>query len=378
LKRILQIVFSAHGTIGGQQTHLSHILDGLDNDLYHVDVVNWDVPESVAELERRGINVLVVKSRRILDLGLLRRLTEHIRGGGYDLVHAHGHRGGLLGRVAAIRARAPAIVWTCHVAENKADGGWLSERAYARLLRWLDARTDATIAVSPELKDWLIEIGLDADRIEVVRNCVDPTRFRPRHGDPDVVRSLGLEEKRPVVGTIARLTEQKGLACLLRAAARVLQERPEVQFVIVGKGPLGDELRRLAEELGIAGDVVFAGQRSDVPEVISTFDLAVVPSLWEGAFSYVPLEIMSSRKPLICSDIPHFKNIVGGTHAALMVPAGSSEELARAVLEMLNKPEEAGRMAREGYDLVRADFDIRVMQQRMREIYDRLVEKEAG
>lgn len=378
MKRILQIVFSAMGTMGGQQTHLRHILAGLDRSLYETEIVLWDVPDAIAEMERRGFKVLVVRSDRILDIGLVRRLTDHIVAGKYDLVHVHGHRGGVIGRVAAIRAGAPHIVWTCHVAENKADPSPLLRWGYAALLRSLGRRTNATVAVSPELRDWLIGRGLSPESIEVIRNGVDCELFHPGSADPGVVESLGLKTGRPVVGTVARLTEQKGLDCLLRAARKVLDARPDAQFVVVGKGPLLEQLVQHAHELGVQNRVIFAGERLDIPKVIAAFDIAAVPSLWEGAFSYVPLEVMATRRPLICSDIPHFRSIISQTGAALLFPAGSDKQLATAILRLLDDASEAEHIAKKGYEVARRDFDVHVMQQQMAALYERLLDEKTG
>lgn len=378
MRRVLEIVLNAEGTVGGEQKHVVQIIDGLDSSRFAADVVTWEIPPFIADLEERGIDTLALSGSHVFDVGMIRRLTGHIRARRYDLVHAHGHRAGLIGRLAAIRAGVPAIVWTCHVAENKADRNAVVARAYAMLLRRLDRRTDATIAVSKQLSDWLVARGVDATRTHVIYNCVDCAEFEPRSPDPRVVESLnlGTAGKPPIVGTVARLTEQKGLDWLIDAAARVAAARPDVRFVIVGGGPLREQLLQQAREKGVAGVVVFAGERSDIADVIATFDVAVAPSRWEG-FSYVPLEAMASRKPMVCSDIPPFREIVQDGQTGLLFPPGSADGLARAVRRVLADPEEAARLAQAGYDLVRREFDLPVMQRRTMEVYETVLGEKA-
>lgn len=373
MKRVLEVVLNAEGTVGGEQRHVLHIIDGLDRERIDVDVVTWDIPEFVAELDRRRVNSLSVTGTRVLDRRMAARLAEHIRQRRYDLVHAHGHRAGLIGRLAAVRAGAPAIVWTCHVAENKADRNAVLAGAYALALRRLARRTDAIIAVSAYMRDWLVDTGIPGELITTVPNCIDTRAFAPRSADARLADELGLDLKRPVVGTVARLSEQKGLDWLIDSIPAVLAAVPDTQFIIVGGGPLAAQLAAQVEHRGATDAVRFAGQRADVADVVATFDVGVVPSRWEGGFSLVPLEMMALRKPVICSDIRCFTDVITDGKDGLIVPFGSTRAFADAVIGLLREPGHADALAREGHALVRREFDLPVMQRRTGQLYDALL-----
>jgi glycosyltransferase involved in cell wall biosynthesis len=374
VKHLAQIVLNGEGTVGGEQRHVLNVIDGLDSERFSVDVMTWDIPAFVEELQRRGVPTVPVTARRILDRALLRRLEADIRAGGYDLVHAHGHRAGLLGRLAAIRAGVPHVVWTCHVAENKADRNPLLRWGYRRALRYLDARTDATVAVSDFLRERLVSEGLDPAKIVVVPNGVDCSVFRPGPRSPALLGRLSLDDGAPVVGTVARLTEQKGVETLIDAAGRVARVSPRVQFLVVGAGPLEDRLRAQAARSGAR--VVFAGERSDMPEVVRAFDIAVVPSLWEGAFCYTVLEAMASRTPVICSDIRLFTDVVDPGTDALVFPAGDPAALSSDILSLLEHREDADRMAEAGMRMVREHFSVEQLRERMTGVYEGLFREE--
>ena len=374
MKRILEIVLNAEGTVGGEQRHVLQILDGLDRERIAPEVVTWDVPAFAEELSSRDVPTLCVSAKRILDWPLLRRVEARIKQERFDLVHAHGHRAGLLGRVAAIRARAPHIVWTCHLAENKADKNPMVRWGYRRVLRYLDARTDVTIAVSSFLRDWLVEQGIDGSRIVVIPNGVDCEVFKPRARDAGLLAELGLDPGAPIVGTVARLTEQKGVETLVDAAARIERDTPDVQFVIVGTGPLEAVIRARASEL--SSRVVFLGERGDVPELLALFDVAVVPSLWEGAFCYTMLEAMAARRPVVCSDISLFTDVVVNGREALVYPAGDSDGLAGAIVELLENPDIGNRLAEAGMRLARERFSVEHSRNATIEIYERLLGEE--
>jgi glycosyltransferase involved in cell wall biosynthesis len=265
-------------------------------------------------------------------------------------------------------------VWTCHLAENKADSNPILRGGYRGALRYLDARTDATIAVSGLLRDWLVSQGIGRDRIAVIPNGVDCSVFRPMPRDPGLISSLGLDPGSPIVGAVARLTEQKGIDTLVTAAVEVQRTVPDAQFLLVGSGPLEETLREQATATGAR--VVFAGERRNVPEILGLFDIAVVPSRWEGAFCFSLLEAMASGTPVVCSDIPVFTDVVSSGAAATVFSVDDPSDLARALLSMLQEPERAQRTAEEGMRLVRERFSSELSSRATVDVYERLLEGE--
>jgi len=372
MTRLAQVVFNAEGTVGGEQKHVLHLIDGLDRERFDIEVITWEIPAFAAELEARGVPYTSVSADRILDRALLARLEALLREGHYDIVHAHGHRAGLLGRVAAVRAGVGRLVWTCHLAENKSERHPVVAWGYRQALGWLDARTDVTVAVSPYLREWLTGHGTDPARCVVIPNGVDTDVFRPGERDPELAAELGLPAGAQVVGCVARLTEQKGVETLVRAAARITRDAPGAQIVIVGGGPLEDELARLASDIG--APVVFAGERNDIPAVLRLFDVAVVPSRWEGAFCFTVLEAMASGVPVVCSDIRLFADVVETEVQALLFPVGDADALAESVVRLLRAPEQARAIAEAGRRLVTEEYTVGRLRERMAALYERLVE----
>jgi glycosyltransferase involved in cell wall biosynthesis len=375
VKRIAQIVLNAEGTVGGEQRHVLSVIDGLDPERFSVDVITWEIPAFIEELRKRGVSVTSVTAPRVLDLKLLRQLEALIRRGGYDIVHAHGHRAGLLGRFAAIRADVPNIAWTCHVAENKADRNPVLRGGYRRVLGYLDKRTDITVAVSAQLAEWLIAHGADADKVTVIPNGVDCSVFRPGPRNTALLTELGLGGGSPIVGTVARLTEQKGVETLIDAAALVARVLPEVQFLVVGTGPLEQSIKDRAAQSG--AHVVFAGERNDMPDILRSCDIAVVPSVWEGAFCFTMLEAMASGIPTICSDIRLFTDVVDSGDQAIVFPVGDDEALGKAILSLIEQPELRARIAAAGVQLVNKQFSVELLQSRMANVYEDLLREES-
>lgn len=371
MRRLLEVILNAEGTVGGEQRHVLQILDGLDPERFEAEVLTWSIPAFAEEMASRGVPSESVSAPRILDWRLLRHIESRVREGHFDLVHAHGHRAGLIGRLGAIRAGTPHVVWTCHLAENKADRNPVVRRGYSAAMRYLDARTDATIAVSAFLGDWLVSQGVGASGIDVIPNGVDCSVFKPMGRDAELAESLGLDPNAPILGTIARLTEQKGVGSLIAAMAVIGRAMPTAQCLVVGSGPLESELKTLAEQSGAR--VVFAGERPDVPELLGLLDVAVVASLWEGAFCYSLLEALASGTPVVCSDIEVFTGVVESGENATVFPAGDSAGLADAVLTLLGDPKRAQRIAESGRALASARFSAERASQATIAVYERLL-----
>jgi glycosyltransferase involved in cell wall biosynthesis len=371
VKRLLQVVLNAEGTIGGEQRHVLHLLDGLDRDLYSPSVVTWDIPAFCRELAARDVPCVPVSGTHIVDLELISHVARIIGKGRFDLVHTHGHRGGMIGRVAAIRAGAPELVWTCHLAENKADKNAALRWGYARLLRYLDGKTDATIAVSGILREWLAQKGIARDRIEVIENGIDCEVFRPLDRDDSLLRAFGLDPEVPVIVCVARLSEQKGVATLIDATAELLARGTPVQLLLVGAGPLESEIRERAHRS--AARIVFARERSDVPEILALGDVAVVPSLWEGAFCFSMLEAMACGVPVVCSDIPMFTDVVTSGRDAEVFSAGDPRALASAIVRVLGSRDKGLAMGEEARRLVVERFSVDHMRMATNAVYERLM-----
>ena len=184
-----------------------------------------------------------------------------------------------------------------------------------RVQRYACRFADCILVNADAVRDWLIGEGYDASKISVIRNGVDLARFDDAPPPSQLRRELGLPDRTPLVGVISRLTRLKGLEHFLEAAAMVRSRVPEARFLVVGETSPMDrdylaELRQYAARCGVADCVHFAGLRTDVPAVLASLDVSVMPSLNE-ALSNVVLESMAAGAPTVATR-------VGGTPEALV------------------------------------------------------------
>jgi glycosyltransferase involved in cell wall biosynthesis len=190
----------------------------------------------------------------------------------------------------------------------------------------------------------------------------DQTTQVDRHAD-----GAGTTQQ-PIVLTIARLHEQKGLNYLLEAAVSV----PEAVFLLAGDGPDRVNLEAQAQALGLGQRVVFLGHRRDVPALLATCDVFVLPSLYEGMPLSI-LEAMAARKPVIATAIGGIDEVIAPDKTGLLVPPHDSGALAAAIRSLLFDRTRAQQLAANGRVRVEQDFAAEVMVRRVVQIYDELL-----
>jgi glycosyltransferase involved in cell wall biosynthesis len=279
------------------------------------------------------------RPRVLRDLRALARLRRLLRAWRPDVVHAHGVRAGALAAIAAAFTRPtahearPAVIVTVH---NAPPAGGLTGAIY-RVLELIVARSaDSVLCVSPDL-----EARMRAAGARRVARAVVPAPAPPRDvpAEPKV-RGVSAETPPPVVLAVGRLAPQKGFATLLAAAALWRDLQPPPLLVIAGEGPLEAQLKRQAAALGLA--VQFAGSRRDVPALLASAAVFVLPSLWEGQ-PLIVQEALRAGAPVVATRVGGTPELTG-ENAALLVPPGDPERLAAAVRQVLTDPALAERL----------------------------------
>jgi glycosyltransferase involved in cell wall biosynthesis len=287
------------------------------------------------------------RPRVLRDLRALARLRRLLRAWRPDVVHAHGLRAGALAAIAAAFTRPtahearPAVIVTVH---NAPPAGGLTGAIY-RVLELIVARgAGSVLCVSPDLEARMRAAGARRVGRAVVPPPGPPRDVSAETRPPDVSAEtrlpVVLAAGRPVVLAVGRLAPQKGFATLLAAAALWRDLQPPPLLVIVGEGPLEAQLKRQAAALGLA--VQFAGPRRDVPALLASAAVFVLPSLWEGQ-PLILQEALRAGAPVVATRVGGTPELTGAD-AALLVPPGDPERLAAAVRQVLTDPALAARL----------------------------------
>jgi glycosyltransferase involved in cell wall biosynthesis len=190
----------------------------------------------------------------------------------------------------------------------------------------------------------------------------------------DWEEELGIDFSQPIVGSIARLHRQKGIPYLLESAKQLSQEIPGIQFLIVGGGPWKDRLTRLKSRLGLESTVHFLGERKDVPQLLSLFNVVVLSSLWEG-LPYSLLEAGALGKPVVATDVNGVKEIITDGKTGFLVPAKSPEKLAEALRKVIEGKELAHRLGAALKEDIQERFSLARMVSDVQNLYLSLLDE---
>lgn len=363
--------------------HVCHVVlslepGGLENGV--VNVVNGLNPgefrSSVCCLQRSGefagrlrpqVPVSVMGLRPGNDPVLPLRLARLLRKARVDIVHTRNAEPFFYGYVAARLARVPVVVHSEH-------GRTFPEQPLRAMIQRLLLRgVDAAFAVSAQLRaDLVRELGIDGRHMEVLYNGVDTGSFRPLDAPVSHADASG---GRLRIGSVGRLVPVKNYALLLNAFARLPPSA--CQLVLVGEGPERAALERAAADLGIRDRVEFAGHRDNVPQLLRTLDIFVLPSLSEG-MSNTLLEAMATGVAAVASDVGGNREIIESERSGLLFRSADTEGAAAQLLRLIGSPELRRALGSAGAARVRGTFSIEAMLGRYEELYRRLWREKRG
>jgi|SRR5579862_8405783 len=298
------------------------------------------------------------------DLMALARLVWFLRTDRPQIVHTHAAKAGTLGRVAALvafprRSQRPTLIHTFHGHSLTGYFSGRTARVFLAIERWLARRTDALVAVSPEVRDDLVRLGVARDD----RFVVIPLGFDLQEFLQDAERparrarfrsQLGIGEDEQVVTLVARLVPIKRVDRFL-AVACLLADRPGLRFVVVGDGELRDQLRASPEAVALNHRLVWAGFRREMADVYFASDVVVLTSDNEGTPVSL-IEAQAAAVPVVGTDVGGVRSAVREGETGLVARPDDVAGIAQSVDRLLRDPELAARLARAGRESVSRQF----------------------
>jgi glycosyltransferase involved in cell wall biosynthesis len=293
------------------------------------------------------------------DIRALGELVRYLKRDRFDVVHTHSAKAGVLGRIAAHLAGVPVVVHTPYSLPfrrelNQGARYWLYYFIEKMLGRW----TDVMIATSKaEYREISASGIIDAEQIPLIHNCLDLENYAYQYDCRAASkRDLGWAENQLVVGTVARISPQKGIQTLLESARLVREQIPNVRFVVVGEGELRGEIEQRAQALGLNGTWTMVGQRDDYLRYLRAFDVFAFPSLWEG-LPYAPIEAMAVGTPVVATSVVGTIDLVSHEETGLLVPARDETSMAQAIVRVLTDASLARQLAVRGRSFIETNFN---------------------
>lgn len=360
--------------VGGVETHIVSLLQALDADRYSASVITFPNPAFEERLAEAGIAFDRIERRGRRDLGFARRLRRLLRQRGARIAHTHGvYSDFYMALAGRLWWRRPRHVLTKHTfADADMSASAKHIRRIDRFDRWMIyPRVHRIVAVSEERKRGLIERqGVRESKITVIHNGIPLDPHLSPHSLPRTLRrELEVGERTPIIGFIGRLAPEKGPDLFVDLFARLAKRSPEALGVVVGDGPMADDLRRRAEGLGVAERMRWLPHRQDLPPLLLDMDVVVMPSRTEG-LPMLLLEAMAMARPVVASDVGGIPEVIERGRSGWLCAMGDVEGFATTIARVLEHPEASRLVGEQSRAVILARFTARTMADRMMALYD--------
>lgn len=328
----------------------------------------------VGELEARGIPVTeysIPSFRSVRGLTQQVKFARSLTRRGIQIVHSYNFYGNVFAVPPARAARTPVVV-----ASIRDRGAYLTAHQ-RRVQRYACRLADCVLVNAAAVKEWLVADGYNPSTIVVISNGIDTRQFQPPPDRTWLHQQLELPPTSPLVAVVSRLVRLKGLDYFLEAAAMVAHRFPHARFVLVGEPNPSQyeylqELRDLSRRLAIADRVIFTGLRRDVPEILGSIGVAVVPSLNE-ALPNSMLEAMAAGCPVVASRVGGVPEALTDGQNGLLVPPADAAALANAISALLDDRDLASRLGCAARASVTRHFSIERMVASTERLYEELL-----
>ena len=361
--RVLRVI--ARLNVGGPALHVAYLTAGLERRGYETTLVAGTLSRGEDSMEfvadELGVPVVKLSELRrdiapLRDLQATLRLARLIKRMRPQILDTHTAKAGAVGRMAAVLAgdaRPPIVVHTFHGHVLRGYFGPVRSFFFRALERWLARRTTALIAVSPEVRDDLVRLGVaPREKFAVVRlgiELAERVAESPlsRNGRAETRRLLGIAPESFVVGWIGRMTGVKRTGDVLLAFKHLRDRGVDSWLCLVGDGPDRELLERRAHELGIMRRVLFVGYQDDVAPYYAAFDAIVLPSANEGT-PVSAIEALAAARPVVATRVGGVPDVVREGEDGFLVEPGDVVKLAERLAQLADDDELRKRMGDAG------------------------------
>ena len=362
------------GDSGGAKTHVLSLLENLNQTITAQLVCFRDGPFA-DEARRKHIPTEIMGGNNILKIR--RQLIRYIREGGYEVIHCHGARANMTGALLRGPTGLP-VVTTVH-SDYKLDymGRFFGRLSFGSINAWALRRLDFRIGVSDAMVDLLISRGFPPDRFFSIYNGIDFTPPPPQGGRLEYLRSLGaeVEEDSVVAGIAARLNPVKDMSTLIRGFAAGYQECPRLRLVIAGEGEEREKLAALARELGVAGQVTFAGWISGgMDRFYNALDINVLTSLSE-TFPYALTEGTRFHLATVATAVGGIPYLIDQEVNGFLIQPGDWQALGKHLAVLGNDDALRREMGERLYEKASAQFSIQRTVDTQLQIYRDIIRR---
>ena len=351
----------------GAENVLLFLVRGLNKEEFTLTVVCFtdsqtDKVPLLKVLNEECVVTEAICLRNPYDIRLVFRLRKLIKKYNIDILHCHEYKSNIIGFFARMFT-STVLLSTAH--------GWTKATLKLRLYEFIDSIImrffDGIVTVSEDIKRQLIAKKIPETKISVIHNSIDTDKFSSS-SKTSLRQELGISEKDKIVGTVGRLSKEKGHYYFLKAAYLVVKEIPGVKFIIVGDGVLRNKLENLSRDLELGESVHFTGYRDDIASIVREFNIFVSSSEREG-LPIAILEAMALSKPIVSFNVGGISEAVTNGKNGILVQPKDFKSLAEGITKLLKNLGLSKRMGRASAEEIASKFDTIKMVREYEKIY---------
>ena len=374
VKKGILLLTDSFGRVGGAERNITQLMTGIDKgkfELYIACFMSGGLVESmrnqgysIIDLDRAGIYTI----SGLRNLGFLRKFVSENK---ISLIITYHESSDFYGLVLSHICNIPII-------SARRDMGFKTELHHQLAYKFVGRFFDAVIAVSNAVRREVVKRRwFPEKKIFTIYNAINVMDYGKSHDGMTLKRKLGIHPRYPVVGMVANIHKIKGYHYFLHAAGIIHKYNHNAQFLMIGYDEIKSDftiatLKRYGEEIGVSQNLHFLDGRTEVADLISIFDVAVLASLSEG-FSNVILEYMASTKPVVATEVGGNPEIVVHGETGLLVPPANADALASAILSILEDKEAASRFGNAGRKRVEEKFSLDIMLRSYENLFEQVI-----
>ena len=387
--KVLRVI--ARLNVGGPALHVAYLTAGLAERGYETTLVAGTIArgeESMSGVaEARGVTIetLAELHREIAplrDARAILHLARLIKRDRPTILHTHTAKAGAVGRIAALlagSARPPIIVHTFHGHVLRGYFNPLTTLGFRTLERWLARMTTVLVAVSPEVRDDLVRLGVaPAAKFAIVRLGIE---LEERTGADEGARAetrrqFGVPPDAFIVGWVGRMTAVKRTDDVVRALRGLVDRGVDAYLCLVGDGPDREHLERYAHEAGVVKRCLFVGYQDDVARFYEAIDVLLLPSVNEGTPVSV-IEALAAQRPAVATRVGGTPDVIRDGIDGFLVEVGDAEALADRLAELAADPVRRAQMGADGRERVLGRYAVTRLVDDVDRLYRSLLDARA-
>jgi len=365
--KLVHIVYSLE--IGGMENGVVNLLNHIDKKIFKPIIITLANKGSFAlRINTDSIQLIELDKKEGNDLKLPFHLYRILKKFKPHIVHTHNWGSLCEGTIGAKLAKVPIIVHGEHGTIQKSRSNILIERFFLRIV-------DQVLSVSEMHRNKMNKIiGFPQKKIKVMLNGVDTERFSPIKKNLLIRAALGIRKDEIVIGTVGRLVKVKNQAMLILSFSRLSKNCSNIKLLLIGDGPLKENLLILAASLGIASNVLFLGKKENIPDILQAMDIFALPSISEGLSNTI-LEAMSCELPIVATDVGGNSEIVKNGITGYLVPSNDIEAMTKALSDLISKPDQRKQMGIASRKITMSCFSLKEMVENYEKLYLSLIAK---